>query len=301
MFEKALAYARLLRLSNGPTALADVWMGYAVVSGSLAPSWPLLLASLASLALYHGGMALNDANDAEKDTAENRGRPIAEGLITPSVATWVARSLLFSGLGLGIAASASAGSFSGQNVTLLLAIAIVLYNSRLKSTLAGPPLMGACRGLNIMLGMAVAGGTTIGTAGDGVPVGQFLYITGVTLYARDEAGTPKRSLLAAGAAMALVGIAWLATCSSLSDAVSAKPIATIGFWIAVALMATRGMAAAILQPTPRNLGRGVGIAIQGLVILDATLAALYAGPMAGLAILALLPVTMLLARWIPQT
>lgn len=72
-------------------------------------------------------------------------------------------------------------------------------------------------------------------------------------------------------------------------------------WSTAGLFATRGMVAAILQPTPRNIGRGVGIAIQGLVVIDAVLATFYAGPVAGLAILALLPVTMLLSRWIPQT
>ena len=58
------AYARLLRISNAPTALADVWMGYAVANGRLEPTRELLLLSLASLCLYHAGMALNDLHDA---------------------------------------------------------------------------------------------------------------------------------------------------------------------------------------------------------------------------------------------
>lgn len=295
MFKKALAYARLLRLSNGPTALADVWMGYAVVSGSLEPEWPLVAASMISLCFYHGGMALNDAIDAERDAIENRGRPIAEGHMSRRTAFLLWSCLLLGGL--------VASEFVGTStlvVTICLMLFIVAYNGPAKRTILGPPLMGACRGANGLLGMTAAG-VASGPPLYAIPLGLILYITGVTLYARDEAAGPKRSQLAVGASISLVGVVWLAIFTTAGDGVNAKPIAILGFWAAVALMATRGMVAAILQPTSRNVGRGVGIAIQGLVVIDATLAALYAGPVAGLAILALLPVTMLLARWIPQT
>lgn len=298
MFDKALAYAQLLRLSNGPTALADVWMGYAVVSGSLAPSWPLVLASFASLLLYHAGMVGNDLADVFTDREEGRDRPIANGQIFGWDAMRLQRYLEIAAL-LGVAAaSVLVQLWLPMMVAWLLWTAIRWYNSPLKRTMAGPVLMGSCRALNGLLGMSLVG-FEMGAIPIVLAVG--LYVVGVTVYARDEALTPQRSQLAWGGLISLLGLAWLGSHSAVSESIHTKPIAIMSAWIAVALMATRGMAAAILQPTPRNIGRGVGIAIQGLVIIDATLAALYAGPMAGLAILALLPVTMLLARWIPQT
>lgn len=300
MVQKLGAYARLLRLSNGPTAVADVWMGYAVASGELAPSWALAFVTLASLCLYHGGMALNDCRDAKEDTAEERDRPIATGLISFTGAHRVATTLLRMGLLLAIAAGATVGSYLAAALGLLLLAAIVAYNGRLKRTVAGPFLMGACRGLNGLLGMSLASGPLAWAT---VPPGIFAYVVGLTLFARDERETPYRPQLVAGATLSLVGIASLALSPKLLATAAALAISDTAylFWSVTALIATRGMAAAILQPTPKNIGRGVGIAIQGLIVIDATLATLYAGPMAGLAILALLPITMLLARSIPQT
>lgn len=298
--KKLAAYARLLRLSNGPTAIADVWMGYAVASGELTPTLPLALATVASLCLYHGGMALNDYRDAERDTAAKRNRPIATGQISLAAAKRVAHVLLLVGLFLTVAAGAAANSYGVMNVGLLLVVAIVAYNGRLKRTVAGPLLMGACRSLNGLLGMSITSGSG-GVAT--IPWGIFAYVVGLTLFARDERDSTRRRQLVTGAVICLLGIAWLALGPELLRSAAAPPLAPTAtvFWMVTALIATRGMAAAILQPSPKNIGRGVGIAIQGLVVIDATLATLYAGPMAGLAIFALLPITMLLARSIPQT
>ena len=94
--QKFAAYAKLLRLSNAPTAVADVWMGYAVATGRLEPTLPLALMTAASLCLYHGGMALNDAIDADRDEIENRRRPISEGHISRNRAYQIAIGEKFS-------------------------------------------------------------------------------------------------------------------------------------------------------------------------------------------------------------
>ena len=305
LVDKALAYARLLRLSNGPTAVADVWMGYAVAAGELTPASPIVLMTFASLGFYHGGMALNDAMDAERDAVDQRGRPIELGHLKESMAFSVATALLFGGASL---AFVSAGAQSLVIAVPLLA-AIAAYNSRYKRTAIGPLLMGLCRFLNVQLGAFAAVAAKVDcslppkprwtpvdlTLGFYAAVVIGVYIAGVTWFARDEATESKRVWLASATLVAAAALVLAAVATPYSE--PARPFT----WAIVALIATRGMVAAILQPTPKNIGRGVGIAIQGLVVIDATLAALYAGPVAGLAILALLPVTMLLARWIPQT
>ena len=293
------AYAKLLRLSNGPTAVADVWMGYAVVSGVLEPTWPLALMTVTSLLLYHGGMIANDVVDVFDDRAEGRDRPLATGQLHVIDAGRLFWWMTIGAFLTATAASVVTGLWPGM-LAFLLWNAIRWYNSPLKKTLAGPPLMGLCRGLNVALGASVAG---FGPESLMIPLGVACYVDGLTLFARDERVQKGRWQRIAGVLVSLLGITWLALWPELFPGFVGKPRATIWplFWAVTALLATRGMVAGILHPTPRNIGRGVGVAIQGLVIIDATLAALYAGPVAGLAILALLPVTMLLARWIPQT
>lgn len=303
--QKIGAYARLLRLSNGPTAVADVWMGYAVTTGGLAPNWPLALMTLASLCFYHGGMVLNDAVDVDRDRRDDRNRPIPSGLIGLRAAYALAIILFLSAIGsslLSIRWTGNAGGFAAVCMLLLLAPA---YDVTPRASPVSPVIMGLCRGLNVMLGIgavSVIHNPPDENSGVRAAFGIFLYVVGLTWYARDEARSPARRQLVSGMMTSSAGILYVAL-ALWSGAPAHKPnlLFWVVTWTVVGLIATRGMVAGILQPTPKNIGRGVGIAIQGLVVIDATLATLYAGPMAGLAILALLPVTMLLARWIPQT
>lgn len=287
-----LAWARLLRLSNAPTAIADVWMGYAVATGGLAPCWPLVWLTVSSLCVYHAGMALNDAVDADDDRQHARARPIAQGLVSRPDAYVVACGL--GGLGMVFAVMAAWAAGKPEPVVLgaLLLLLIYAYNSRWKRTVVGPLIMGACRAGNGLLGASV--GLTAEVVAHLAP-GALAYVAGLTLFARDESGGGRRPQLFAGAMLAISGVAWLALRPGAPSGVAAL------LWAAAAVFALRGMAAALLQPTPQRVGRGVGIAIQGLVVINATLATLHAGPTAGLAILALLPVTQLLALFIPQT
>jgi hypothetical protein len=297
--KKIAAYAKLLRLSNAPTAVADVWMGYAVTLGVLSPSYAVWLASFASLAAYHGGMALNDAVDAPSDEAGSRGRPIERGYISRRMAY----SLAYGGLAASFITTLCLWRHTQDSrivgIGLALVLAIIAYNSPLKRSWLGPLLMGSCRLMNVLLGVFAVAPVELARLSDyelgtGFAILIGSYIVGVTLFARDESLGGGRPILLAGCAISAVTIAAF-------PAAPGYDRVTILIWTVVGLFATRGMVAAILQPTPKNIGRGVGIAIQGLVVIDATLATLYAGPVAGLAILALLPVTMLLARWIPQT
>ncbi len=313
MAQKFAAYAKLLRLSNGPTAVADVWMGYAVGASKLEPTLPLALVTLVSLCLYHGGMVLNDANDAEEDALDNRGRPIELGLVTRKLAYRVTIALFALAIGIASIASVILESPDSLIVSLLLACLVYIYNRRDLHEGMGPIFMGGCRFLNVGLGASAAltdGALTPLTRC--VMTGIGIYVAGLTVFAKEEANPIEatqpfswltgRTRLTLGMLISLAGIAWLSIVGSLVSQTNAgRLFQLIIAWGVVALFAVRGMVAAILQPTPRNIGRGVGIAIQGLVVIDATLATLYAGPVAGLAILALLPVTMLLSRWIPQT
>ena len=303
---RPIDYARLLRVSNAPTAVADVWMGCAVATGSLTPSWPLAIFSLGSLCLYHGGMSLNDAVDAEQDAAEGRPRPIPLGAINRRAAYTIAYALLGAGLGLAGLGSWLVGSVAGLLIAIAITLFVVNYNSSVKRSPVGPVLMGMCRSMNLGLGIAVAGAAqaeAAGAAAQCTSPGVFFYVMGITWFATDEAIGGRRSRLATGLCLSALGIAWLALCPLWIPAprVIAGNDTWTMLWMVAALFSLRGMVVGVLQPSPKSVGRGVGLAIQGLVLVNATLATLYAGPQPGLAILALLPVTMLLARSIPQT
>ena len=92
-----------------------------------------------------------------------------------------------------------------------------LYDAVLKSTPLGPFVMGACRMLNVLMGMSLA------PAADSPPslmhfelsellvaAGIGVYISGVTWYARAEAVRSRRVVLGGGLLLMLGGLALLA-------------------------------------------------------------------------------------------
>jgi hypothetical protein len=264
-----LAWARLLRLSLAPTAIADVWMGRGVAGGSFEPIWVTTLLTIASLCLYHGGMALNDAVDVPQDKAQRADRPIPSGAISRSAAYGVAYGLLIIGVGIASLVSWRLGVLSPALIALTLALCVMAYNSPLKRSALGPVLMGSCRGLNVLLGMSAALTPEIATA---VAPGIIAYIAGVTWFARDEAvaNAGSRRMLVVAALLAMIGIGWLATAPWIIN--TNQPIAEPnGWWLlwgVVALMIGRGFTAACWTPSPRTVQRAIGIALQGVIIID---------------------------------
>ena len=73
------AWLELARLSNAPTVVTNVLVGYVLgtlSAGSDHFDWlPFALAAAAGLVLYTAGMILNDAKDAERDTKSRPTRP----------------------------------------------------------------------------------------------------------------------------------------------------------------------------------------------------------------------------------
>lgn len=141
---------RLVRPANLPSAAADALAGAAIV-GSVAPAEYAVLAS-ASMLLYAGGVALNDVFDADVDAAERPERPIPSGAISLQSGFGLAAILMACGIGAAFAVSTAAGL-----VATSVAYAAVVYDRWAKhNPLWGPLVMGACRALNLMLGMAAA-------------------------------------------------------------------------------------------------------------------------------------------------
>src|SRR3954454_561143 len=200
-------YLQLVRLPNLPTALADICLG-ALATQSLPGRWlPFVLLLLASACLYSGGMVWNDFFDLEQDRRERPFRPLPSGDITPRQAGLCGTALLGAGVLFALVAGALlAAPARSALLAAGLVGAILLYDSWLKRTWAGPLGMGLCRFLNVLLGVSVAG-TLAWPQGSHLALVVGLYIVGVTWFARTEARVSSQGALAGAAAVMFLPLA----------------------------------------------------------------------------------------------
>jgi 4-hydroxybenzoate polyprenyltransferase len=296
-------YAQLVRLPNLPTALADISLAALALavqppSGDLVDGFRfdrLALLLLASACLYSSGMVWNDYFDQEQDKRERPFRPLPSGRVSPGEAVRLAGGLMLAGVVCAFLAGTAAFV-----VSLFLVASILLYDRWLKRFWAGPIGMGACRFLNVLLGLSIAG--SIPTPwGLHLALVVGLYIAGVTWLARTEARMSAQSALQ-GAAWVMLGSLVLAlplpvqTVESAASPLFPYLLVLLGFLLGVPI------SKAITSPTPTNVQNAVKRCLLGLILLDATLATALAGTI-GLALLFLLvPVLWLRrSRWLYAT
>jgi 4-hydroxybenzoate polyprenyltransferase len=307
-----LPWLRLMRLPNVFTAIADVAMGYLFVQQGVTDAGKLACLVGASAALYTAGMVLNDVFDLAVDAKERPFRPLPSGQISLRAAKLLGWCLLLVGVGLGwltgwLPGVAPALPWRSGVVASVLAACVVAYDGFLKNTPLGPLTMGACRFLNVLLGMSVADNAGAGGVLPGYGVGEWLaaagigtYIVGVTWFARSEAGESKGAILVAALGVMIAGVALLGA-SALFVQIRLEPQL---FWLLLAvLMFTvlrRGGTAAI-APTPQKVQAAVKHSILSLIWLDAATAIVVAGPAYGIAIAALLIPALMLGRWVYST
>src|SRR4051794_12158155 len=105
---RLLDFARLVRLPNAFTAVADICLG-ALVTGALPGRlFPFVCLLLASTFLYSAGMVWNDYFDLEQDKRERPFRPLASGRITLRTAQVLGCVLLVLGLAAATIATSNA-------------------------------------------------------------------------------------------------------------------------------------------------------------------------------------------------
>lgn len=278
-------YLELLRPGNVVTALADVLAGFAVAGLAPWPSLPWLLASTACL--YGGGVVLNDVFDRRIDAVERPERPLPSGRASVASAAWLGALLLGGGVELALGAGRTAGL-----VAILTAATVLLYDAWGKRQMfIGPLNMGACRGLNLILGMA-ANPSAITTYWP-LSLIAVVYIAAVTMVSRGEVAGGKRPV--AIAATGLVAAALVA----LGLVAAARSGAAPAAWIYLAVLAWRVLPAfwrAAQVPQPPQIRRAVRAGVLSLALVNAVIAASYAGMIYSLAVVA----TALLAGWLAR-
>jgi 4-hydroxybenzoate polyprenyltransferase len=263
------AVLQLIRLPNVVTAAADSFAGWLLVTGSAAfPNrWLPLIG--ASMVLYASGTALNDVFDMEIDRAERPSRPLPSGRVS-----WLAAACL-GGLGLvvGTALACASGSTTSGIVAAILALCIYSYDSGLKHTVLGPAIMGACRGLNLLLGMSQAPALA-GPIGWYAAVAYGLNVAGITVVSRSETSGGHRGGLLAGvvtenlAILALAGVAMSTRRFPQPDL--DRPLIPLEGLLVLALVAlvlNQSAARAIKNPTPPLVQKHIKTGILSLVWL----------------------------------
>jgi 4-hydroxybenzoate polyprenyltransferase len=212
--------------------------------------------------------------------------------------------MLVVGVALAGGAAAAARMWQPGAVALLLAACVFAYDSTLKRTPAGPLAMGACRLLNVLLGMSVSPEPWQAVHW-AVAGGVGLYIVGVTLFARREAAVSTRIQLIAGTLILLGGIALLSSAPRWATGTEWPPVVApprwYVFWGLIGLLIAWRCLRAVLEPRPGNVQAAVRNCIFALVILDAGAVLAVQDRAWALVILALLIPTVFLGRWIYST
>ncbi len=258
----------------------------------------------ASSLLYLAGMVLNDVFDRELDRRERPQRPIPSGRISLAAARQFGWRLLT----LGVLAGAGAGFFLGHLrpgiIAALLATCILVYDAWLKRTPLGPVAMGACRMLNVLLGMNAAD-RPLHAEHWLVAGGIGLYIAGVTWFARREAGRSSRLQLLLSTLIMTLGIVLLGCFPHWSDRTTAAVQLGLPRWYlligVLGLLIVWRCVWAVIEPLPARVRTAVTQCLLSLVMLDAVACYAVRGIFWACLILLLLLPAMFLGRWIEMT
>ncbi len=290
------SYAQLVRLPNLPTALADICLGALAANALPQHSFAFAALLLASACLYSAGMVWNDYFDREQDRRERPFRPLPSGRITPRQAVQLGAGLLI----LAVLLSLPAGRMS-LFIAVFLSAAILAYDGWLKRTWAGPLAMGACRFLNVLLGVSACG-SLLWPLGGHLALIVGLYIVGVTWFARTEARISNQNALRAAAAVMLVSLLLALPLPVFlpegqhSSFLFPYLLVGLGFFVGMPI------ARAIENPVPSLVQAAVKRSLMALILLDAVLASATAG-VVGLVVLFLLAPSVYLNRkgWLYAT
>ena len=301
-----LTWLQLMRLPTVFTALSNILCGFLLTHlqprlkvADLTGHSDLWLLLASTIGLYLGGMVLNDVFDAKLDAIERPERPIPSGQISRRAAA-IFGALLMLG---GVVAAAVVGTPSLLVATLIVPC-VLAYNGFLKTTIAAPLGMATCRFLNLMLGASAVPDlpSLLQSTPLTVAAGLAIYIVGVTVFARNEAGKSNMGLLILGIVLVLSGIgldAWLignagATLGSINGSRMALLILSLNLLMRAA--------AVVPSPQPRRIQQTVGLMLLSIIFLDAIMvfAITSDAKLAALVIMLVAPAS-LLRRVIPMS
>lgn len=293
------AHLVLMRPANIITAIADILLGFAA-SGSILQLLdqeaftlahpllrPLYWLILATIGLYGGGVVFNDVFDTELDRVERPERPIPSGAASRTSATLLG-TLLLTG---GIAAAFQVSMLSGA-LAVTIAILALVYDALGKHhPILGPINMGLCRGLNLLLGISA-----VPTAVDVfwylalIPI---VYIAAITTISRGEVHGGDKRILTGALGLYLLVIGGMLVLMRLQQF---RILHAMPFLLLFTAMIFPPLLRALRSLVAMDIRMAVKAGVMAVILMDAALAAGFADWRYGLLVLALLPVSRLLAK-----
>ncbi len=313
-------WIQLVRLPTSFTLLSNC-LAAGIVAGQL--WWPLTAlfpTLLASLLAYWAGMIHNDVVDQEEDRRSRPDRPLVSGKISPVLAGHVANAMLLLGP---IVILAVTFLHTSDQLWLLaafmssgiLSCCVRFYNSPIKHTVLGPVVMGACRAMNIvMVGSTMLAVNTVPAVVDeanpiqptvqlpegliGLAIGIGIYIVGVTVYARKEEGDSSPPTLSFGVLLQVVGLIIIGGLGLWTreeqEFVTLNPVRGYPLLIGlIGLTIVNRAMAGVRHPVSRKVQLAVKHSILSLIIIDAAVVLMWAGPWYAAVLIALLIPAML--------
>jgi 4-hydroxybenzoate polyprenyltransferase len=298
-FQNWRGYLELMRPANIVTAWADILVGFAASGsgmifaqlinneaniGNLSPlAWLLL----ATTGLYGGGIVFNDVFDAELDRQERPSRAIPSGRVSRENAALLG-SILFA-IALFAAAQVSWVSIA---IAIFITVTALLYDSLGKHhPFFGPLNMGLCRGSNLLLGVSAV--PTIIWERWYLALIPVLYIAAITAISQGEVHGGKK--ITGVVALILIAIV-LTAILGLGFFTEYIVIAALPFAVLLAVRVLPNFIQAAREPVPEKIRNAVKVGVLSLIILDATIAAGFAGLFYGLLVLILLPISISFAQ-----
>lgn len=166
-----------------PSLFSNLVLGFCLGNGLSVPQENFPIGAVAGIfALYLYGMWGNDFADAQWDMRHRALRPVPMGMISRKGLGWgVLVSLVIGGVFL----------WDWKEAAGLLFLCISVYNITHKRWVFSPLFMGGCRALLLYLAATVAGGENHVFLYPAMIV-LFLYVSGVTWWAREEHKYPER-------------------------------------------------------------------------------------------------------------
>ena len=292
---KRRAWLELFRVPNLFTVPGDPVAGMVLAraGGASAPLEFLAAAAGASVLLYMMGLALNDWADQREDAAARPNRPIPSGRLSSRAVLLACLLLTAGGILLGyLAGPAAAGTAA------LLALAVLFYDLLAKRIpVFGILVMGACRGLSLLLGAVAAGWRPHAPlVADPVLAAAIALTLYVAAFSRIAAGETGRRRLRFERWLPPLAVAAAAVAIPLIT-----PTIAPGFLaLILVLLAWTSWNAAKLgpEPEPPAVQRSIKACIMGMFVFQAALCGIHSpnGLLAAALILMALPVSLAFAR-----
>ncbi len=291
-FPMIWAYLQLMRPANILTAWADILLGFAAAGVVKAEIWHLDWLTLgwlvlATTGLYGGGVVFNDVCDAELDAVERPERPLPSN--RASLLGAIALGIIL--LVTGILAALQVSTISAA-LALVVAVTALVYDQFGKhQAWLGPFNMGLCRGGNLLLGISVV--PEVLSDRWYLAVIPIVYIAAITAIARGEVAGGNEST--GVFAICLIGTV-IAIVLGLGVLPAYNLLFALPFLSLFVFLVVPAFVKAAINPSAKLIQTAVKTGILALIILDATLAAGFSNWIYGLLVLALLPVSRMLAR-----